>query len=283
LGALPTGDVEQMGVTSGFFPAAGLVAREGRLPTRDEFDLGRRVVVVSRAVEAAFWPGRRAVGQTLIKDGQTYDVIGVVGDIRHGALDHLSEGEIYSSNALRQRPDLMNLLVAFDGPPRDTLQRVLAELSARSPGMKIVRAEMMSDALGASVQMRRFQTWLFVAFGGAALAIVGVGILGAIAMAVARRTREVGIRMALGARWTDVTGMVLREQFRSVAAGVVCGSVGSIWFVRFLSDYLYQMTAYDWLAWSAAIAVLIGVAFGAALVPALRASRVDPVRALRVE
>ena len=103
-GALATGDVEQLSVTSGFFRAAGLVPLEGRLPTRDEFDLGRHVIVVSREVAAAFWPGRSAVGQALVEDGETFAVIGVVSDIRHASLDRDSAGQIYSLNALQQRP-----------------------------------------------------------------------------------------------------------------------------------------------------------------------------------
>jgi predicted permease len=280
-GALPTGDVEKMTVTWGFFPAAGLIAVEGRLPSRDEFDRGSHVIVVSRKVAASFWPGRSAVGQTLLEQGQVFDVIGVVPDIRHASLDRESDGEIYSSRAAQQEGDLLNLLVAFDAPVHDPLARVVAAMSAGYPGVRIVRVEMLADALGASVQFRRFQAWLFVAFGTAALAIVGVGMLGAIAMAVARRTREVGIRMALGARWTSVAGLVLREQLRSVVLGVFAGAIVSLWLVQFLGQYLYKMTAYDWSAWTSAIAALLVVAFGAALVPALRASRVDPVQALR--
>jgi len=280
-GALPTGDVEQLSVTSGFFRAAGLAAIEGRLPTADEFDLGRRVVVVSRSVAAAYWPGRSAIAQTLAENGATFDVIGVVPDIRHAALDRDSEGEIYSSNARQRRPDLLNLLIAFDRDPRAPLAQVQAELSARAPDVKVVRVEMLTDTLRASVQLRRFQAWLFGAFGGAALVIVGVGILGTVAMVVARRTREIGIRMALGARSSNVTRLVVREQSRPIAVGALCGGVVSLWLVRYLGDYLYKMTAYDWTAWTAAAGALLCVTVAGAIVPALRASLVDPVKALR--
>jgi putative ABC transport system permease protein len=281
-GALPTGDVEQLSVTAGFFRAAGIAAIEGRLPTTDEFDLGRRVIVVSRGVAAAFWPGRSAIGQTLVGNGGVSEVIGVVPDIRHAALDRDSEGEIYSSNAVQQRPDLLNLLIAFDRDPRRPLAQVQAELAARAPDVKIVRVETLTETLRATVQLRRFQAWLFGAFGAAALAIVGVGILGTVAMAVARRTREIGIRMALGARWSNVTRMVVREQSRSIAAGAACGGLVSLWLVRYLGDYLYKMTAYDWSAWTAAALALLAVTVGGAIVPALRASRIDPVKALRI-
>ena len=140
---------------------------------------------------------------------------------------------------------------------------------------------MLTDTLRASVQLRRFQAWLFGAFGGAGLLIVGVGILGTVAMVVARRTREIGIRMALGARSSNVTRLVVREQSRPIAVGALCGGVVSLWLVRYLGDYLYKMTAYDWTAWTAAAGALLCVTVAGAIVPALRASLVDPVKALR--
>jgi len=282
-GALETGDVENLSVTSGFFAAAGLAAVEGRLPTRDEFDRGRRVVIVSRQVAAAFWPGRSAVGNSLVNDGETFEVIGVVADIRHASLDRDSDGEIYSPNAMQARPELLNLLVRFDDDAVDPLPRVVNTLAIRFPNVKIVRAEMLADALGSSVQLRRFQAWLFGVFGGAALLVVGVGMLGTIAMSVARRTREVGVRMALGATSSGVAALILREQLPPVVSGIAAGALLSGWLVGFLKEYLYKMTAHDWMAWTSAIAVLVLVTMTAALVPALRASRVDPIKALRVD
>ncbi len=278
-------DVEELSVTSGFFAATGLRALGGRLPTAEEFDTGQPVIVVSQRVAAMYWPGKRAAGQVLLRDGRPFEVIGVVPDVRHAALDRDSDGEIYSPDAVQPRPDLMNLIVAFDSNAdiHAGLSRVLAEMAARFPTIKVRRAESMAQALGASVGTRRFQTWLFVSFGAAALAIVGVGILGVIAMAVGRRTREVGIRMALGARWTSVVGMILREQAMVVGIGLATGGVASAWLVRYLGDYLYKMSVYDWRAWGGAVAALTGVALAAAMVPALRASRVDPVTALRTD
>jgi predicted permease len=282
-GAIATGDVEEMSVTSGFFAAAGLSALVGRLPTAEEFDRGRRVIVVSRQVAEAYWPGRAALGQPLVKNGETFEVIGVVPDIRHASLDRDSAGEIYSSNALQRRPDLMNLLVRFTDHDAATLPRAARDLAARFPNVKIVRAEMLSTALGSSVQLRRFQAWLFATFGGAALVIVGVGLLGTQAMSVARRTREVGIRMALGATRRGVTGLMLREQVPAIVGGVAAGGVLSAWLAGFLTEYLFKMTAYDWTAWTIAVLLVVLVTTVASLAPACRASRLDPIQALRVD
>ena len=130
---------------------------------------------------------------------------------------------------------------------------------------------------------RRFQSWLFGSFAIAALVIVGVGILGLIAMATARRTREMGIRLALGATRDGLIGLLLREQLRAVVLGVIVGSLVSAWAVRFVKVYLYEITPYDPRVWTAAVAAIVATAAIGTLIPSLRASRVDPVQALRVE
>jgi len=280
-GVTRAGDVEEMGVTAGVFSALGFHALEGRLPAPDEFDTGRRIIVVSRTVASAYWPGRTAVGRTLVKEGQAYDVVAVVPDVRHASLDLASEGEIYSPIATRARPSVLNLVVAFEGGM--ALAQTLFELNERFPDVKVLRAETMRSALGQSVGRRRFQALLFLAFTAAALVIVAVGVLGVVAMAVARRTHEMGLRMALGARSSVVIGLVLREQLGHVLGGLAVGAILSAWLVRFLGDSLYQTSVYDWRAWACGVSVLLALTTAAALAPALRASRIDPVRALRTD
>ena len=116
-----------------------------------------------------------------------------------------------------------------------------------------------------------------------ALAIVGVGILGLIAMATARRTREMGIRLALGATRDSLVGVLLLEQLGAVALGVLAGSLVSAWAVRFVKVYLYQIRPYDPRVWTAAVVAIVATAVVGILIPALRTSRVNPVQALKVE
>jgi putative ABC transport system permease protein len=141
----------------------------------------------------------------------------------------------------------------------------------------------VSELLGSTIRSRRFNAWLFTSFGVSAVVIVGAGVLGLVAMATARRTREVGIRMALGSTAAGVVRQILREQVKALAAGLVVGGVIAAALVRFVETYLYEMTVYDPSAWTAAVATLVLVTLVASLAPALRASHVDPVEALRDE
>jgi ABC-type antimicrobial peptide transport system permease subunit len=142
---------------------------------------------------------------------------------------------------------------------------------------------MLTDALGDSIRPRRFSAWLFSAFGVAALTITGVGIVGLVAMTTSRRTREMGIRIALGARAATITRQIVGEQLRSIVLGLAIGGLVAVYVVRFVAAYLYKTPTYDPWAWGAAIAVLLTVATMGALVPARRAGRVNPVQALNAE
>ena len=137
--------------------------------------------------------------------------------------------------------------------------------------------------LAATVRPRRFQSWLFGSFGAAALAIVGVGVLGLMAMTAARRTREVGLRMALGATRDGVVRLFVREQLTAVLTGIAAGGLLSAWATTFVRPYLYALTPFDLRVWVVAVLLVAGTAALGTLIPALRASRVDPARALRVD
>jgi ABC-type antimicrobial peptide transport system permease subunit len=147
----------------------------------------------------------------------------------------------------------------------------------------VTRAEPLSDALAGTIRERRFSAWLFTSFGAGALVIAGAGILGLLAMATSERTREVGIRMALGATRTVVIRQLLTEQASGVALGLAMGGVLAAWAVRFVDSYLYKMSTYEASAWAAALAAVLAVSLIGGLIPSVWASRVDPVKALRVE
>jgi ABC-type antimicrobial peptide transport system permease subunit len=135
----------------------------------------------------------------------------------------------------------------------------------------------------ASVALRRFQSWLFGGFAMAALVIAGAGILGLIAMSTSRRTKEVGIRCALGATPASVAALIVREQIPAVAVGLVGGALVAAWAVGLVEGYLYQLTVTDPRIWASAMALIVLTAAAGAMIPAWRASRVDPLTALRVE
>jgi predicted permease len=274
--------IESIPVTHGYLQAAGLRPSAGRLPTDEEFRTGAPVIVVSQGVARRYWQGRRPIGQILTYNDRPFTVVGVVADAKYLALDLDEVGEIYWPVAASPRPAVSNLLVRF-GTSRNAVTPFVANLRRACPQCWVGRAEMLTDALGDSIRPRRFSAWLFSAFGAAALTITGVGILGLVAMTTSRRTREIGIRMALGAHATIVTWQIVREQLRSIALGLAIGGLVAAYVVRFVAAYLYKTPVYDPWAWGAAIAVLLAVATIGALVPARRAGRVNPMQALNAE
>ena len=275
--------IESVPVTHGYFEAAGLRPTDGRLPTGAEFTSGAPVLVVTDTVARQFWPGRRAIGESLVNQGRLYYVVGVVPDARYMSLDLEPQGEIYWPVAAEPRPHLAYVLVRFDRPGSAALAPIVSQIVQRCPTCWLRRAQMMTAALGASIRPRQFSAWLFSAFGIAALVIVGTGILGLVAMTTNRRRREIGIRMALGATRIVVVRQILREQLASVALGLVIGGIVAAWAVRFVDAYLYKTPTYDPWAWAAAIAALLLISVAGALIPSHHASRIDPVRALRIE
>ena len=281
---ITVGDTEHVYSTSGIFRALGLTLQAGVWPERRVFN-EQPVVVVSEDVANRFWPGQPAVGKQLLRDGKAFDVVGVVADTRFQALDRDPMGSIYASITHLERPSIVNLIVAFDGDPAPGLDAVIAAMRTNYPEIRIRTARTMVDALGASasVQRRTFQTWLFSSFGIAGLVVAGVGVLGTIAMASSRRTREMGVRMALGSTRGGVINLILREQLIPVGIGLVAGTAVAAWSAQFLKTLLFKMTPYDGPAWLVAVAVLTSVAVLASLIPAWRSGRVDPVTALRVD
>jgi predicted permease len=278
-------DTQSLGITSDFFAATGLDLVSGRFPTRDEFTNGASVAIVSSRLAELYWHSRPAVGEVLrrSRDGRIFTVVGVVPDIRTVSLEHESGGEIYTPLSASPQPNVANILVRFQPGHDDALGDVIAASTSNRAGLHVLSASTLATALGESIDWRRFQAWLFVTLGAAALAIVGVGILGLMAMRTGRRTREVGVRMALGATRLHVRRQLVVEQFRPVATGLVVGSGCAIWATTAIRSYLYKPPAYDWTAWSAAVMLIIAASLMGVAIPAWRASRIDPSKALRTD
>ena len=276
---------EGISVTGGFFAAAGLTAVQGRLPTDEEFDRGEPVLVISEHVAQTYWPGGSAIGQRLKKDdsGRDYEVVGIVTDARYRSLDRDPDGAIYSPLAAERRLTLMNIIIRFDDDAAARLSGIVDVIASRFPMYAVRSARTITASMGESIRARRFQTWLFAAFGLAAVILTGAGILGVMAMTTARRTREVGIRMAVGASRSDVISHLLREQMLTVSAGLIAGAALAIWAAKFVRAFLYKLDVYDPWVWTAAIVTVLVTATMGTLLPAVRASKVDPVTALRVD
>jgi predicted permease len=273
---------QKAGVTAEFFDVFGLKPTRGRLPTATELDAGLPLAVVSQRTVETCWPSSDPIGQPFEIGGRQYTVAGVVSDLRWSALDETMPGAVFvSTKAIQPSTSVFALRTA--GPPHRYIQPVISTLRDAGVLARVSRVTTMDDALSSTIRARQLYAWLFGIFAGAALVIVTVGVLGLTAMTTARRTREFAIRCALGGAPHRMARLVLREQVMAVLAGLVAGSVVAFWATEFLESYLYQLQPGDVGLWSASLAAIALTAFAGTLVPAVRASRVDPVQALRVE
>lgn len=260
----------------------------GRLPTLAEWSNRDTVVVVGERVASHFWPNASAVGQTLryVREYErinlTFTVVGVVKDVRWNSWDGAAVPTIYSPFAYSFSAQPTFFVRASSDTSRVT-RDVLRTLAEADPMLRTEASIMLEDMFVDTVRPRRLQAWLFGAFAVAGLFVVGIGILGQLAMSTARRTREVGIRIACGATGGRIVRLVLGEQLVPVAIGLMAGVVGSTWAVGFVRGYLFRVTAADPRVWAVAIALILLTAAAGATIPALRAGRVDPTQALRAE
>lgn len=277
-------EVDAQAVTADYYRVLQPHVTAGRLPNDAELAANARVVVVSEGVTRAYWPSASAVGQLLTEQGdpEPYAVIGVVRDVHWFAWDR-ETASIYGPYGLLDRWSLVTFMIQTDGRTGRAVTGALQALHEVDSLLRPVRAATLDALFADSVRPRRFKSWLFGSLAAAGLVVVGIGILGLIAMSTARRTKEIGIRHALGATRARIVSLLLREQLMPVAIGLVAGGLISVWAVTFVSSYLYGVTTADPRVWVSAVMLILGTAAIGALAPAIRASRTDPVQALRVE
>jgi predicted permease len=260
----------------------------GRLPTATELANDEPVIVVGERVASHYWPHTSAIGQTLTDNAQhglglTFVVVGVVKDVRWFSWDGNTVPTIYSPFALRAGFPEPTFLIRASADTARVTADVLRAMADTDPLLRTGQPVLLDDLFADSVRPRRLQAWLFGSFAAASLFVVGIGILGQLAMSTARRTREVGIRMTLGSPPGGILRLIVREQLVAVVAGLIAGAIGAAWAVQFLGSYLYQVGSYDGRVWAAAIALILLSAVIGTLIPAFRASRVDPTQALRTD
>lgn len=258
----------------------------GRFPTDAELESDAPVIVVSESVARAYWPSASPLGQNLTyRRGNHQEPVGVVGvvrDIRWNYWD-AEVGAVYGPYARLSGSSSLTVFIRTRKSAAEITARAIQAIAAADPLIRTTRSGTLDELFADTVRPRRFKAWLFGSFAAAALVVVGAGILGLIAMSTARRTREMGIRLALGSTRERLVGLLLREQLFNIVSGVAAGSLVSAWAVRFVRAFLYEITPYDPRVWAAAIAVIVATTAIGTLIPSWRASRTDPVEALRAE
>jgi predicted permease len=267
--------------TDGFVDAMGMTIVAGRDFTSQDVTKSEPVVVINQTAARSLWPGQNALGKMMRVGGQDRRVVGVVRDVRHLTLEQEAGNEIYLS--LRQIFDYssLTLIVRTQIEPASlakTLRMTLAPIVPNLPTNEVVTLQAVVDR---SVSPRRFFTTLLGGFSLFALCLALLGIYGVISYTVTHRTQEIGVRIALGASAAQVQRRVIRETIELAAAGIVLGTIAAWIAGRALSGFLFGVTAADPITYVAMVAVLSIVAIASGYLPARRASRIDPIVALR--
>jgi len=284
----PPGGFMQAGwrsVTPGFFRAMGVPLRRGR-PLLDSDRAGAApVVVISETMARRMWPGEDPIGKGLFWGGTTgtpRTVVGVVGDVKDVALEADPPPVMFLPYDQVEMPGV-TLLIKTAPDAGEIAPAVRREIWAVDAGLAVPEVQLLAQNRALAVAGPRFTTVVVTAFASVALALAAMGIYGLTAFGVAQRTREIGVRIALGARPARVAGAVVRRGVVLALAGVGLGLAGSVALTGLLASLLYETAPTEPATYAAVAIILGGVAALASYVPARRAARVDPVVALRAE
>ncbi len=272
-------------VSDGYVKALGMTLKRGRdLSERDTSTSGTPVIMTNETMAERLWPGQDPIGKFITGAcGVERQVVGVVGDVRHVALEQGSGSEMYLP--IRQCRDWgsVNLVVRSTLPAAVFASSVEASLRPLVPDLPRGGMRPLTQLVDRAVSPRRFIVLLMAGFAVFALVLASLGIYGVISYSVTRRTQEIGIRMALGASTGEVQGRIVMQTLGLAAIGLSIGALASSGLARALSGLLFGVTYGDPFTFLAATAVLLGVAVLAGYLPARKASRIDPMIALRTE
>jgi predicted permease len=273
---------------------------EGQNLTDRDNASGAPVVLINQALAARFFPGQNPLGQHIIigagaeAEGladRTREIVGIVGNTKEFGLTRPAPETLFvpaaqvqdGMTAIANRLIPLVWLVRTTGEPRSLARAVQRELLAVTSQEAPDNFRTMEDLLSASIAQQRFNMLLLAMFAGLAVALVAVGLYGVLAYLVAQRTNEIGIRMALGASHREVLRLVVRNGMRMTFAGLSLGIVAALGLTRLLAGLLFGVKATDAFTFGSVAALLCGVALLACYIPARRATRVDPIVALRYE
>jgi putative ABC transport system permease protein len=274
---------EYRGVFPAYFEAMGIRLVEGRLLDRLDGTDERKVVLINETVARRYFPNRSPIGQMIdMPMAGSLEIVGVVGDIRHDGLGAQANPEMFVPYP--QLPlSAMHVVVHTRGDAGPAVRAIRERILAVDPEQPVTRVNTIEDLLSESVAPSRFNMALLLGLASCAALLAVVGVYGVVSYTVSRRTRELGVRMALGAGVGSAMGLVLSQAAGVVAGGAAVGVVVALASARVLRGLLYGVEPVDPATYAIVVAVTLVVGLLAAAVPALRAARVDPVEALRVE
>ena len=275
-------------VSKDYFATMGIRLMDGRLFDGRDVQGAPEAVIVNKAMAMTFWPNQNPIGRRVRPSGAKAwsTIVGMVDDVKNAGLDRPAGTEIYLP--YRQpggsgSSDMYVVMRTQAGDPRSLAGVVREKLNELDPSLPLADVRLMEDVLSRAQARPRFLTLLLSLFSGVALAIATVGIYGVVSYSVARRTKEFGLRMVLGAQGGDVLGLVMKQGAGMILIGVALGLVLAFTFTRLMASLLFGVTATDLPTFARVTVVLFVVALVACYVPARRATRVDPIHTLRYE
>ena len=276
-----TWDIDDTRVMPGYFEGMGIPILRGRAFSRTDLG-GDDIAIVSQAFVDRFYPGEDVVGMTLTGNGAEQRIVGVAADTKVRTLGEDPRPYVYELPGTRTASGLQ-FIVRGEGSPSELLAAALEALDRVDPDLVLFQAKTMDEHLSLMLFPPRMAAILLSVFGALALALSAIGIYGAVSHRVAKRTREMGIRMSLGASSRDVVAMGVGGGMRLVVVGAAIGTVLAAALTWLLARFLFGVSATDMATFVAIPVILLAVALVAAFIPARRAARVDPVKALRAE
>jgi len=285
---------EARSVSAGYFEAMGIPLLRGRLLDERDDTGAARVVVISESMAEKFWPGEDPLGARItynrgVADESRQDVggigsreiVGIVSDVKHLDLDEEKVPTFYTPQPQEPSFHTMTLVVRASSGAGSLTSGISRELAAMDPEVPLYSVRSLSEVLEGSVSEERFRARVLGLFALVALALAALGVYAVMGLSVAQREREIGIRMALGARVRDVVRMLVLESMTPVLWGLAAGGAGAFVLSQAIRSLLFRIEPSDPATFASVTAILGATAIAAALLPTLRAARVDPVRTLR--
>jgi predicted permease len=279
-----------------YFEALGIPLKRGRFFTQADNLTAQPVLIINEAVARLVWPDADPIGQRIkwgidIPQNQNtwMTIVGVVGDVKQRTLDVPMMPQVYVPTSQETDPEFgsglqrtVNLVVRANRDSESLIADLRTAIRQLDPELP-VKTQTLGEMIDDSVKPQRFSMGAVMLFAAIALLLAAIGIYGVLSNVVSQQTMEIGVRIALGATTSDVIGMVLRRALTLIAIGVGIGTAGALAVTRLMSGMLYEIRPTDAIAFFGATLALALLAFAASLVPAWRATRIDPLEALAAD